>query len=102
MQAESEQTNSALALGVCIGRDLRVKSAGGYLVQVGTCSDAAAAFNWVEAILPACVGAHDGCQVELQRCRWTACGQCEQVQLDGVLATGVTTSRRRRQATRET
>jgi hypothetical protein len=34
MQAESEQTNSALALGVCIGRDLRVKSAGGYLVQV--------------------------------------------------------------------
>lgn len=29
-------------------------------------------------------------------------GQCEQVQLDGVLATGVTTSRRRRQATRET
>jgi redox-regulated HSP33 family molecular chaperone len=37
MQAESEQTNSALALGVCIGRDLRVKSAGGYLVQVGAC-----------------------------------------------------------------
>ncbi|WIA20049.1 hypothetical protein OEZ85_005914 [Tetradesmus obliquus] len=38
--AESEQTNSALALGVCIGRDLRVKSAGGYLVQVlPFCSD---------------------------------------------------------------
>jgi hypothetical protein len=34
LQAESEQTNSALALGVCIGRDLQVKSAGGYLVQV--------------------------------------------------------------------
>ncbi len=32
--AESEQTNSALALGVCIGRDLAVRSAGGYLVQV--------------------------------------------------------------------
>jgi hypothetical protein len=33
-QAESEQTNSALALGVCIDRQLQVKSAGGYLVQV--------------------------------------------------------------------
>lgn len=32
--AESEQTNSALALGVCIDRQLQVKSAGGYLVQV--------------------------------------------------------------------
>eukprot|EP00879_Flechtneria_rotunda_P032008 GHRR01035152.1.p1 GENE.GHRR01035152.1~~GHRR01035152.1.p1 ORF type:complete len:268 (+),score=58.10 GHRR01035152.1:468-1271(+) len=38
--AESEQTNSALALGVCIGRDLNVRSAGGYLVQVlPFCSD---------------------------------------------------------------
>lgn len=36
MQAESEQTNSALALGVCIDRELNVKSAGGYLVQVGS------------------------------------------------------------------
>lgn len=34
LQAESEQTNSALALGVCIDRQLQVKSAGGYLVQV--------------------------------------------------------------------
>jgi hypothetical protein len=31
---DSEQTNSALALGVCINRDCSVKSAGGYLVQV--------------------------------------------------------------------
>lgn len=37
MQAESEQTNSALALGVCIDRDLNVRSAGGYLVQVCVC-----------------------------------------------------------------
>jgi len=34
LQAEGEQTNSALALGVCIDRELNVKSAGGYLVQV--------------------------------------------------------------------
>ena len=34
LQAESEQTNSALALGVCIDRELNIKSAGGYLVQV--------------------------------------------------------------------
>ena len=33
-QAESEQTNSALALGVAINRDLQVVAAGGYLVQV--------------------------------------------------------------------
>ena len=33
-QAESEQTNSALALGVAINRDCEVAAAGGYLVQV--------------------------------------------------------------------
>ena len=32
--AESEQVQSALALGVAIGRDLSVEAAGGYLVQV--------------------------------------------------------------------
>lgn len=32
--AESEQTNSALALGVAINRDCSVNAAGGYLVQV--------------------------------------------------------------------
>ncbi|KAI8470549.1 MAG: heat shock protein Hsp33 [Monoraphidium minutum] len=32
--AESEQTNSALALGVAINRDCSVSAAGGYLVQV--------------------------------------------------------------------
>jgi hypothetical protein len=31
--AESEQTNSALALGVSINRDCSVNAAGGYLVQ---------------------------------------------------------------------
>ena len=33
-QVESEQTNSALALGVALGRDCQVKAAGGFLVQV--------------------------------------------------------------------
>ena len=33
--ADSEQTNSALALGVSIHRDVSVRAAGGYLVQVG-------------------------------------------------------------------
>ena len=33
--ADSEQTNSALALGVSIHRDASVRAAGGYLVQVG-------------------------------------------------------------------
>ena len=32
--ADSEQTNSALALGVSISRDASVRAAGGYLVQV--------------------------------------------------------------------
>lgn len=32
--ADSEQTNSALALGVSINRDASVRAAGGYLVQV--------------------------------------------------------------------
>lgn len=32
--AESEQTNSALALGVAIGKELQVEAAGGFLVQV--------------------------------------------------------------------
>ena len=34
--ADSEQTNSALALGVSISRDASVRAAGGYLVQVST------------------------------------------------------------------
>ncbi len=34
--AESEQVNCALALGVSINRDLSVRAAGGYLLQVGT------------------------------------------------------------------
>lgn len=33
--AESEQVNCALALGVSINRDLSVRAAGGYLLQVG-------------------------------------------------------------------
>eukprot|EP00877_Chromochloris_zofingiensis_P014061 jgi/Chrzof1/8909/Cz03g28230.t1 len=38
--AESEQTNSALALGVSINKDLSVRSAGGFLVQIlPFCSD---------------------------------------------------------------
>jgi molecular chaperone Hsp33 len=38
--AESEQTNSALALGVAINRDCSVNAAGGYLVQIlPFCSD---------------------------------------------------------------
>ena len=32
--ADSEQTNSALALGVSINRDATVKAAGGFLIQV--------------------------------------------------------------------
>jgi len=34
VQADSEQTNTALALGVSISRDCSVRSAGGYMVQV--------------------------------------------------------------------
>lgn len=34
---ESEQTNSALGLGVSINRDCSIKSAGGFLVQVRWC-----------------------------------------------------------------
>jgi molecular chaperone Hsp33 len=33
--ADSEQINSALALGVSISRDASVRAAGGYLLQVG-------------------------------------------------------------------
>ena len=33
--ADSEQTSSALALGVSIHRDVAVRAAGGYLIQVG-------------------------------------------------------------------
>jgi len=32
--ADSEQTNSALALGVSINRDTSIRSAGGFLIQV--------------------------------------------------------------------
>lgn len=34
--ADSEQTNSALALGVSINRDTSIRSAGGFLIQVCT------------------------------------------------------------------
>lgn len=34
--ADSEQTNSALALGVSINRDTSIRSAGGFLIQVRT------------------------------------------------------------------
>lgn len=40
--ADSEQTNSALALGVSINRDTSIRAAGGFLVQVQ---------NWRYAIL---------------------------------------------------
>ena len=33
--ADSEQTNSALALGVSINRDASIRAAGGFLIQVG-------------------------------------------------------------------
>ena len=36
--ADSEQTNSALALGVSIARDTSVRAAGGYLLQVSGCN----------------------------------------------------------------
>ena len=40
--ATSEQTNSALALGVQIGADGVVSAAGGYLIQARPCSHARA------------------------------------------------------------
>lgn len=33
--ADSEQTNSALALGVSVNRDSSIRAAGGFLIQVG-------------------------------------------------------------------
>jgi molecular chaperone Hsp33 len=35
---DSEQTNTALGLGVSLDRDAQVKSAGGFLISVGFCS----------------------------------------------------------------
>jgi molecular chaperone Hsp33 len=57
--AESEQTNSALALGVAINRDCSVSAAGGYLVQVRHGA------GWGEAAPRA--GALSGCVCEQPR-----------------------------------
>ncbi len=52
---DSEQTNSALGLGVSINRDCSVKSAGGFLVQVGLLHRFLALFIYV-----ACQGSYYG------------------------------------------
>lgn len=43
---DSEQTNSAIALGVSINRDTSVRSAGGFLVQASACAVAPRPVQW--------------------------------------------------------
>lgn len=49
--ADSEQSNSALGLGVALGRDCRVKSAGGFLVQARAAPAASIIMAFAAALL---------------------------------------------------
>lgn len=78
LQAESEQTNSALALGVCIGRDLRVRSAGGYLVQVFCGVHAAARVHLAVAVLQCDEAAASSSILQCDEASLLACEQLKQ------------------------